>query len=349
MKRLLFVCGYDDAWTQVSEGIKPSQHMFGLHEIIDKYTVGLDGQLHGYIAAEKLFDEPCEVDFYEWKSVRKSVLKHLRFFIKNRKKYDLIYDCLNRCSVWIGLLKKTNFIRSKIITMCHHPSYMIALNFSFSDAYVFFNSEYKQIAEKECKRKRNKFYVNEWYPENSWYEPFLKKSIDKGNVFFIDNGKTERDRVTLQKSSEELKIIVNYPGDKDETEGYFRSYKTNFSTYTEMTEKLLRYYSLIIPVKKFNKEKIGPLGITSFLDAVALCMPIITSNNTCFSSDVQKYQLGLVYEAGNKESLKQSMNKMYMDRQFYDNCTKNLQTYKKDRDISAFSCNLKKIIKNVMK
>ena len=168
-------------------------------------------------------------------------------------------------------------------------------------------------------------------------------------IFFIDNGKTERDRVTLQKSSEELKIIVNYPGDKDETEGYFRSYKTNFSTYTEMTEKLLRYYSLIIPVKKFNKEKIGPLGITSFLDAVALCMPIITSNNTCFSSDVQKYQLGLVYEAGNKESLKQSMNKMYMDRQFYDNCTKNLQTYKKDRDISAFSCNLKKIIKNVMK
>lgn len=36
MKRLLFVCGYDDAWTQVSEGIKPSQHMFGLHEMIDR-------------------------------------------------------------------------------------------------------------------------------------------------------------------------------------------------------------------------------------------------------------------------------------------------------------------------
>lgn len=348
MKRILFVCGYDDAWTQVSEGIKPSQHMFGLNEMIDRYTVDQNGDLHGHINAGNLFEDSCEVDFYEWKSIKKDVLKHISFFIKNRKKYDIIYDCLNRCSIWIGIFRKLNIIKAKIITMCHHPSYFIALNFSFSDAYVFFDEEYRRIAEKECKRKKNKFYVNEWYPENSWYEPFLEKSISKGDVFFIDNGKTERDRSALQKSSEDLKIVVNYPGEVDENNGYFRSYKTNFSTYTEMTEKLLRYHSLIVPVKKFNKKKIGPLGITSFLDTVALCMPIIASDNTCFSGDIEKYQLGIVYKTGDAESLKKAMQKMHNDESFYKNCVQNLKNYKKTRDISAFSEKLKDIMRNVM-
>ena len=348
MKRILFVCGYDDAWTQVSEGIKPSQHMFGLYEMIDRYAVDQEGNLHGYIDAGKLFEEPCEVDFYEWKSVKKDVIKHLIFFIKNRNKYDIIYDCLNRCSVWIGIFRKLNIIKAKIITMCHHPSYVIALNFSFSDAYVFFDDDYRKIAEKECKRKKNKFYVNEWYPDNSWYEPFLEKPICKGEIFFIDNGKTERDRTVLKKSCEELKIAANYPGEADENEGYFQSYKTNFSTYTEMTDRLLRYYSLIVPVKKFSKEKIGPLGITSFLDAVALCLPIIASDNTCFSKDVEKYKLGIVYETGNVESLKKAMKRMYEDKVFYKNCVHNLENYKKTRDISVFSEKLRNIMRTVM-
>ena len=100
-------------------------------------------------------------------------------------------------------------------------------------------------------------------------------------------------------------------------------------------------------MKKINKEKIGPLGITSFLDAVALCMPIITSDNTCFSNDVKKYQLGIVYETGNETSLKNAMRRMYEDRQFYDSCIQNLKAYRSTRDISIFSCNLKQIIKNI--
>ena len=112
MKRILFVCGYDDAWTQVSKGIKPSQHMFGLNEMIDRYTVDQKGTLHGHINAGNLFEDSCEVDFYEWKSIKKDVLKHMSFFIKNRNKYDIIYDCLNRCSIWIGIFRKLNIIFS---------------------------------------------------------------------------------------------------------------------------------------------------------------------------------------------------------------------------------------------
>lgn len=348
MKRILFVCGYSDAWTQVSKGIKPSQHMFGLHEMIDKYSVDKDGQLHGHIFAGKISSEPYEVDFYEWKSIKKDVLKHMLFFIKNREKYDLIYDCLNRCSIWIGFLKKINIIKTKIITMCHHPSYFIALNFSFSDAYIFFNNTYRKIAEKECKRKADKFYVNEWYPENSWYSSFLDKPTSKGNVFFIDNGKTERDRAILKECSEELQIVVNYPGDKEEEKGFFRSYKTDFSTYTKMADKLVQYHSLIIPVKKFKKKKIGPLGITSFLDAVALCIPIVTSDNTCFSDDIKKYHLGVVYKTGNKESLKKAMKKIYEDKIFYKECVRNLKGYKETRDIQLFSQKLQNIIRKLL-
>ena len=139
--KILFVTGYD-AWTQISKGIKPSHHLFGMHQLIDRYEKRNDGSIFGVLKKDVINGvSDGIVDFYIWESVRKDVMKHLLYMLKEGNKYDLIYDCLNRCSIWIGAFKLLGIFKPKVITTMHHPSYKIGLNFSHSDAYIFFNEE----------------------------------------------------------------------------------------------------------------------------------------------------------------------------------------------------------------
>lgn len=43
--KILFVTGYN-AWDQISAGIKPSHHLFGMHQLIDHYEKRDDGTLY---------------------------------------------------------------------------------------------------------------------------------------------------------------------------------------------------------------------------------------------------------------------------------------------------------------
>ena len=63
-----------------------------------------------------------------------------------------------------------------------------------------------------------------------------------------------------------------------------------------------------------------------------------------FSKDIEKYQLGVIYETGNVEQLKAAMKKLYEDKTYFEQCVFNLEEYKRVRDISLFSDCLLKII-----
>lgn len=42
-------------------------------------------------------------------------------------------------------------------------------------------------------------------------------------------------------------------------------------------------------------------GITSYLDAIALGMPVVTSKNAAFAAEIEFNKLGLLYECGSDE------------------------------------------------
>lgn len=71
--------------------------------------------------------------------------------------------------------------------------------------------------------------------------------------------------------------------------------------------KLLNKCSVLIVPTPPTSHKLGPIGLTSFLDAIALGMPIITADNTVFTDIIISHKMGLVYKAGDENDLKRAM------------------------------------------
>lgn len=219
------------------------------------------------------------------------------------------------------------------------------LKISNSDGYVFFNIDYKNLAEKACPKKKNKYFVNEWYPDIEWYNKISDNCKFTTDAFFIDNGKSRRDRETLIKAAESARIRVDYAGSKNTYQGYARSYCVDLKDDIAMVQRLKQYKVIVIPVLENKKSKIGPLGITSFLDCIALNMPIIASNNVYFANEIEKYNLGILYEANNEKSLEGALKMMVNGACDFTNYNEAIRQYSIGRTINKYSERLITIIK----
>lgn len=214
--RILCVSGYA-AWDKVSQGKMPSHHLFGIHEMVSRYENKANG-LRG-ILKDDVFGESGYVDFFLWKSGKSNVFSQVKMLLRMSKEYDLIYDQLNRCSIYLGMFKKLGMLKCKLLTIMHHPPYNLQLKIFDSDGYVFFNDDYKSLAEKACPRKKDQYYVNEWMPDTQWYDGIPNDGNFQTDAFFIDNGKSRRDRECLIKAAETAKIRVDYAGTVNENGG----------------------------------------------------------------------------------------------------------------------------------
>lgn len=341
--KILVVSGYP-AWDKVSKGLMPSHHLFGVHELVHHYET-VDGSIRGILKNDVL--DGGYVDFYIWKSGKENIVKQVAELIKKSKEYDMIYDQLNRCSIFLGVFKKIGLLRCKLLTILHHPPYNIQLNIADSDAYIFFNEDYKAIAVQANSSKKDIYYVNEWYPDMKWYDEILDDGKFQTDAFYIDNGKSRRDRECLIKAAETAKIRVDYAGTENESEGYARAYSVDLKDDIGMVKRLRKYHAIIVPVLKNEKYKIGPLGITSFLDCVALEMPVIASDNVCFANNIVKNDIGIVYQTGNKKELSGALLKMENEA-YYKKYSANIKKYRIGKTVQKYSENLLSIIKEIM-
>lgn len=342
--KILCVSGYA-AWDKVSQRKMPSHHLFGIHEMVDHYENSENG-LRG-ILKEDVFNESGYADFFLWKSGKGNILSQVKQLLKISKEYDLIYDQLNRCSIYLGMFKRLGTLKCKLLTILHHPPYDLQLKISDSDGYIFFNDDYKSLAEKICPKKKDRYYVNEWMPDTEWYDAIPNDGDFQTDAFFIDNGKSRRDRECLIKAAEMAKVRVDYAGTaNDNGRGYAKAYRVDLKDDIGMVERLRKYHAIIVPVLKNDKYKIGPLGITSFLDCVALGLPIIASDNVCFANNIMENNLGMIYETGNSESLNVAMKDL-MDMKKYSHFKKAIDEFRRGKTMNNYEENLKNIIKNL--
>lgn len=337
--QILCVSGYA-AWNKVSQHKMPSHHLFGVHELIDHYEEHGEGEIRG-ILKNDAFHEGGYVDFFLWKVGKKNIVSQVIELLQKSKNYDLIYDQLNRCSIYLGFLRKIGMLKCKLLTIMHHPPYDVQLRVSDSDGYIFFNEDYRKLAETVCPKKKNKYFVNEWMPDIEWYDKIPASENFATDAFYIDNGKSRRDRKTLIAAAEMAKIRVDYAGIVNETEGYARAYSVDLKDDVGMVSRLRKYSAVIVPVLENKKYKIGPLGVTSFLDCIALNLPVIASDNVCFAEEIKKYGLGVVYKTGEVESLVIALNDVKKNCSLY---RKNMEEYKKDKGMHIYANNLKSII-----
>lgn len=322
--RMLVVSGYP-AWEKVPKGLMPSFHLFGVHELVDHYEPYGDS-IRGIFKKEIL--DGGYVDFFLWQSGKQHIASQVRKLMTKSREYDVIYDQLNRCSIFLGALKKVGLFKSNLVTVMHHPPYDIQLAVSDSDAYIFFNENYKLLAAKAEPRKIDHYFVNEWRPDMEWYQKIYEASdIKSEDTFYIDTGKSRRDRKTLMQAAENTKIRVDYAGEYNGQDGWARPYEVDLKDDIAMIKRIMKYKAEIIPVAMSRKKKIGPLGITSFMDCLGLGIPVIASDNVCFADDIVKNGLGMLYKTGDEASLSSVMKYLMENVSFYETCRRNISHY----------------------
>lgn len=342
--QILCVSGYA-AWNKVSQHKMPSHHLFGVHELIDHYEECGEDEIRG-ILKNDAFQEDGYVDFFLWKPEKKNIVSQVIELLKKSKNYDLIYDQLNRCSIYLGFLRKIGMLKCKLLTIMHHPPYDVQFRLTDSDGYIFFNEDYRKLAEAACPSKKNKLFVNEWMPDIEWYDKIPASENFTTDAFYIDNGKSRRDRKTLIAAAKMAKIRVDYAGSVNETEGYARAYSVDLKDDIGMVSRLKKYHAVIVPVLENKKYKIGPLGVTSFLDCIALKLPVIASDNVCFAEEIEKYELGIIYKTGDAYSLKKAIKTM-KNKKVQEAMRTNIMQYQQNKSIQVYSEKLIEIIDKI--
>lgn len=307
MKHILFINNYDMAKSRKSylNGCSPSHHQFGTSELIDmgEYTVDY------MLAAPKKYNN---------RILKLLSLLPVWFNIyRKARKYDIVYGGADFTVDFLGFMKNLGLFRPKLAAIFHHPPFSFRLKYEKYDHIIFLSSfAYKEMAQLFPAKAAHMAFI-QWGPDQAFYQmlaPVPNCTKTQKEIIFISNGKTKRDHDLLVDATENIKartIIVsdeyslpfNYSKDKCK---YTEIFYQNKPDDTKMVKLLNKCSVLIVPTPP-TQQKLGPIGLTSFLDAVALGMPIITADNTVFTDIVTSHKMGLVYKAGDKNDLERAM------------------------------------------
>ena len=281
------------------------------------------------------------------------VIHSLIIWLKSFR-YDVILDAVNQSRLLL-VLNRLHLLPCKIVTILHHPPFYLEEELGKADAYLFFSKNTMQHDARVVPSKEKAFFLNEWGLDSSWYP-----AVPAGKQEFIccDDGKTQRDIFLEKQVIEKLKI---------------KSLTTYHSEYTEklpgvftkdVFAKILNAKIMFIPIRKEafprklhlyekrrvrqNKDTIpnDPCGLTSFMDAIALGMPVICSDNTAVAEFIQANDLGRVYTTGSIDSAIDAFLQM-MDDDVYSMCKRNMMSYRETHNIDVYSDRLFAILNNL--
>lgn len=251
----------------------PSHHLFGIHQRIECYYTGSNGDIRGELA-----NGEGQVDFYliekykifPW--VISRVIHSLIIWLKSFR-YDVILDAVNQCRLLL-VLNRLHLLPCKIVMILHHPPFYLEEELGKANAYLFFSKNTIQHDVRIVPSKEKVFFLNEWRPDLSWYPV-----VPEGNQEFIccDDGKTSRDTLLEKQLIEKLKIksLATYHSEFTE--------KLSVPFTKDVFAKILNAKIMFIPIRKDafprrlhlyerqrvrqNKDTIpnDPCGLTSFL------------------------------------------------------------------------------------
>lgn len=282
-----------------------------------------------------------------------SVKKILQYYCLARK-YDIVYDTLNVVSKYLGLVPK--FMRPfKLVTVMHHPPFDKQLRLADSDAYIFFSKELMQAGENADGRKAYKMYLNEWRPDYGYYERYKKENIKK--VYdFVDCGRTGRDHETVVEAlirTNSTCLFFDKARMRNQNR-YILNEGVNTFFYDEDFIPDNLYIRLMLSAKVMvlalpeTDRLYGPIGATVLMDALALEMPLICSDNAYCCNLITENGWGLIYKSGDIRSLMACMERI-KDNSVYESCIMNIKKYNSlNNGMQGYSDKVKSIFHKVL-
>ena len=219
------------------------------------------------------------------------------------------------------------------------------MKYGRSDCSVFFEQSLLEDAKHGCSDDRL-LIVNQWYPDKNWYDKH-RKDMNVCHLYdFLDNGKTSRDHNLfircMRKMPDKTAVIVtdrqHVPSEYKEGENitlYFQD-KPNDLT---MLQLCLNSKVMVIPLEEKN-SLLGPIGGTSFMDAIAVGMPVVTNKKASFAQEVSANSLGTLFDLNEG-----SMTLALMDSlSNYDRYHESVLEFSRDHTIDTYSNKLRTYI-----
>lgn len=123
---------------------------------------------------------------------------------------------------------------------------------------------------------------------------------------------------------------------------YTKIFYQNKPDDTRMVKLLNNCSVLVIPTPA-DEQPLAAIGMTSFVDAIALGMPVIVADNTAYRDIVRNNRLGFVYKASNVEDLKRTMMQFKENPGLVTEYGKNALEFGQKNNIEQFSKKLHKL------
>lgn len=325
--RILFISNYN-AWERIEDGVMPSHHLFGVNEMIDHFETPDSAILKKQFGGGK-------IDFV--KVANPSKLELLKLYVKCFN-YDVVYDVLTAVSKQFGVLNKFLLFCPRLVTVFHHPPFDKMMKYAKSDWSVFFTEELMKEAQK-CIHDGRQVVYNPWYPEKLWYDKNKQTLNSKKTYDFLDNGKTSRNHNLFIRSMRLMPnrraVIVtdkkHIPTEYKEGENVDLFFQDKPNDLT-MLQLCLNTKVMVIPLEE-NKKKLGPIGATSYMDAIALGMPVVTNKKAAFAKEIADNGIGCLFDL-NEESLVKALSQS-LDK--YDDLHDEMVSFSGSHSISNYT------------
>ena len=319
MRKLLYINDYacnPDVVVQCRNGHYPESHLWGIKEFVDNN------------GAESL----------RWHQARKSkgrfrklkhVLENLRIFLKYCG-CDVIYSALPGYE-WLFLLaKKMGIKKFRIITVVHHPGSRLLLSGMYDKLIFISRTAYERFSHLP-----NAEYL-------FWGACLKSTGVDKlrqtPEFDFVSAGKTHRDYELMKSVMDAQNIRYKIFGAKSSTE--------NEISYSELMRFYERSKFICIPMKEVQPVNSVLIGLTSFVDAIALGIPVLMSDNSLIGVDVEGLGLGKIYKTGNTADFYKQMSSLMelTDGEYKEMCA-NCLDFSRKNSFEKFSKRVNELIK----
>lgn len=328
--RILFISNYN-AWDRIKKGCMPSHHLFGIQEMIDHYDSPFSATLKQQFGGGKI-DFLCVVN--------PSKFELLKLYFASFK-YDVIYDVLTVVSKHFGLLNKLHLFKPRLVTIFHHPPFDKVMKYAKSDCSVFFTGDLMDEAKK-CIYDKRYVVCNYWYPDKEWYDKNKVAYKISIKYDFLDNGKTSRDHNLfircMRKLPEKRAVIVtdknHIPSEYREGENVELFFQEKPNDLT-MLQLCLNTKVMVIPLEE-NNTIMGPIGATSYMDAIALGMPVVTNKNAAFSKEISENKTGCLFDP-NEDSLVKALSDSLKE---YEMLKEKMCSFSQSHTVKQYSENL---------
>lgn len=316
---LLYINDYANDYSYIGKcnrGEYPTHHLWGIDHLHDNFDV--------YFAKIKGYKNYPRISL---------LLNNLLIFILYAWRIEVIYSALPGYSLLFLLCKKLHIKKYRIVTVVHHPTSKVLFprvydKLLFISPFVY--NKYKHLPNAE--------YLF-WGGDMTFYTAYYNKNNEIPKYDFISAGKTYRDYVLFEGCMKKLSCSYITFGSKNSSK--------NEISYVDLMQYYNKSRFVVIPVIDYGLTTPPVLcGLTSFIDAIMLGIPLLMADNTLIGIDIEEKGLGLLYHAGNEmDFMKKARKMLAMTDCEYQKMRDNCFRFSEQNNYNVFCAKLLQILK----